>query len=172
MPRSPPDMTFSNRTNAGQVLKWMPYGRRVRIEPLEESVPPPPGHSLGPFFVRGVKEAQFKVSPAAAAAPTGGGESANPVRIYVGRYHMCRGRFATFDIVPNFSACEYERISKLRCIVRTECVLILDDLFLLTALMSFLVHYRMSNLFIPLFPPQDILYPPSSMTKRLRPCTT
>lgn len=46
----------------------MPYGRRVRIEPLEESVPPPPRHSLGPFFVRGVKETQLKVSPAAVTA--------------------------------------------------------------------------------------------------------
>lgn len=79
----------------------MPYGRRVRIEPLEESVPPPPRHSLGPFFVRGVKEAQVKVAAAAgdlnasvpakakeaftggeetAAADGGGGALAKPVR--------------------------------------------------------------------------------------------
>ncbi|CAM9599254.1 unnamed protein product, partial [Scytosiphon promiscuus] len=68
--------------NMREVLKWMPYGRRVCIQPVEGSTTPfsataarksvvvvpavetarprPPSHALGPFFVLGVKESQQK----------------------------------------------------------------------------------------------------------------
>lgn len=47
----------------------MPYGRRLRVEPVEVSLPPPPPHSLGPFVVRGVKE-----------SGGGGGSSKNEIK--------------------------------------------------------------------------------------------
>lgn len=70
----------TNNPAPPKVLKWMPYGRRVCIEPVEtppssakvarKSVvvvpaavtarPRPPSHALGPFFVLGVKESQQK----------------------------------------------------------------------------------------------------------------
>lgn len=58
-------------------MKWMPHGRRVRVEPKVyfselSSVAPrlrrPPSHALGPFSVLGVKESQQKETKAAAAA--------------------------------------------------------------------------------------------------------
>ncbi|CAM9130285.1 unnamed protein product [Ectocarpus sp. 4 AP-2014] len=65
------------------VLKWMPYGRRVRVEPTDPSsvyflpeagagaCPRPPSHAFGPFYVVGVKESRQndkKENAAAAAA--------------------------------------------------------------------------------------------------------
>ncbi|CAM9138462.1 unnamed protein product [Ectocarpus sp. 12 AP-2014] len=65
------------------VLKWMPYGRRVRVEPTDPSsvsfLPEagagacsrPPSHAFGPFYVVGVKESRQndkKEKTAAAAA--------------------------------------------------------------------------------------------------------
>ena len=60
-----------------QVLKWMPHGRRVRMEPEDlssEEMPKdglrfrPPPHALGPFFVLGVKESQQKELTSATSA--------------------------------------------------------------------------------------------------------
>lgn len=60
-----------------QVLKWMPNGRRVRVEPkvyfseLSSAAPSlrgPPPHAFGPFSVLGVKDAQPKESKATVAA--------------------------------------------------------------------------------------------------------
>ncbi|CBN75312.1 conserved unknown protein [Ectocarpus siliculosus] len=68
--------------NMREVLKWMPYGRRVRVEPTDPSsvyllpeaeagaCPRPPSHAFGPFYVVGVKESRQndKKDKAAAAA--------------------------------------------------------------------------------------------------------
>ncbi|CAM9128740.1 unnamed protein product [Ectocarpus fasciculatus] len=70
------------REASDDVLKWMPYGRRVRVEPTDISsvyflpeaeagaCPRPPSHAFGPFCVVGVKESRQndKKEKAAAAA--------------------------------------------------------------------------------------------------------
>ncbi|CAB1111934.1 unnamed protein product [Ectocarpus sp. CCAP 1310/34] len=62
------------------VLKWMPYGRRVRVEPTDPSsvyflpeagtraCPRPPSHAFGPFYVVGVKESRQSDKKEKAAA--------------------------------------------------------------------------------------------------------
>ena len=75
----PQQFVFLTR-NTLQVLKWMPHGRLVRMEPedLSSGVEAaaagarprrrPPSHALGPFFVLGVKESQQKETKSAIVA--------------------------------------------------------------------------------------------------------